>query len=203
MAATIKGCSVLEECRGAGRLRGTPVRLIWWEQCLDPPEETEVEVQERTERVTAARRTWCLPAPQVLYGPMSEEDTEADRRRWAAAYVPDYPAEDYTYTPPAPTRRPPPPPPSPLPPARRAAATCNNKKDRDVGGGGDRGGEEAVGGQGGRHSSARAGTVARGCRCRCCEGKGRSGGGKLGALRAPPPPRPTLPLLHVVGGISD
>ena len=57
--------------------------------------------------------------------------------------------------------------------------------------------------KGGEHSSARGGTAARGCRRRCCEGKGSSERGKLGALRGPPTSRPTLPLLHGVGGISD
>ena len=75
VAATIEGRPVLKECRGAGRLRGTPVRPTWWEQCLDPPEE---EDQERAAAVAAARMMpWHLPVPlvpQVPRGPMLEED---------------------------------------------------------------------------------------------------------------------------------
>ena len=62
VAATIEGRPVLRECRGAERLRGTPVRPTWWEQCLDPPEEDE-EDQGRAAEVAEARRTWRLPAP--------------------------------------------------------------------------------------------------------------------------------------------
>ena len=34
VAATIAARPILEECRGAERLRGTPVRATWWEQVL-------------------------------------------------------------------------------------------------------------------------------------------------------------------------
>ena len=100
VAATIEGRPVLRECRGAERLRGTPVRPTWWEQCLDPPEEEE---EDRTRRLPA----WMVP--QVPRGPMSEEATEADRRQWARAHV-----ADYHYTAPAgggAAAAPPPPPP--------------------------------------------------------------------------------------------
>ena len=45
VAKTIDGRPVLEECRGAGRLRGTPVRQTWWEQELSPPPEPEKEAR--------------------------------------------------------------------------------------------------------------------------------------------------------------
>ena len=45
VAKTIDGRPVLEECRGAERLRGTPVRQTWWEQELSPPPEPKKEAR--------------------------------------------------------------------------------------------------------------------------------------------------------------
>ena len=39
IAETIEGRKILEECRGAQRLRGTPTRDMWWDQQLDFVEE--------------------------------------------------------------------------------------------------------------------------------------------------------------------
>ena len=41
VAETISLRSILKECRGATRLRGSPVRDTWWEQDLTPPPEPE------------------------------------------------------------------------------------------------------------------------------------------------------------------
>ena len=43
VATTIMARPILEECRGAARLRGTPVRTTWWEQDLTLPPEPEEE----------------------------------------------------------------------------------------------------------------------------------------------------------------
>ena len=41
VAETIASRPILKECRGATRLRGSPVRDTWWEQDLTPPPEPE------------------------------------------------------------------------------------------------------------------------------------------------------------------
>ena len=43
MAAAIETRPILEECRAAARLRGTPVRPTWWEQDLTLPPDPEEE----------------------------------------------------------------------------------------------------------------------------------------------------------------
>jgi hypothetical protein len=95
IAQTIGGRKILEECRGAERRRGTQPRLYWWDQNFDLPEMRIYSdgkgggAQEEGREVARAR--WRLPAPlQVPRGPMPEEATEEDRRRWAAAHMADY-----------------------------------------------------------------------------------------------------------------
>ena len=111
MAATIAARPILEECRGAERLRGTPVRATWWEQVLTLPPEPAREGNGAAPSLGAllaptSGRTF--PPGHPHHQPHQESASLADQqaarraeweardlgaeaeqdRRWAAAYLP-------------------------------------------------------------------------------------------------------------------
>ena len=109
VAAAIGERPVLEECRGAARLRGSPVRTAWWEQDLTlppEPEEDEGDVAPRTETdgVSWEGRspTHARPRRQAHHETVRRQqearraewearDLEAEEeqdRRWADAHLP-------------------------------------------------------------------------------------------------------------------
>ena len=94
MATGLEERPVLRECRGAARLRGSPVRTTWWEQDLTlPPEPEEDEegerrpsrqgmgvgnLEERQERHRAERA-------ELNLGDRGEQEQD---RLWAQAHLP-------------------------------------------------------------------------------------------------------------------
>ena len=84
MAAAIGERAVLEECRGATRLRGSPVRTAWWEQDLTLPPEPEEEEGDAAPGREAIRASWegrsSTPA-RPRRQPNQELSLEDQRRR--------------------------------------------------------------------------------------------------------------------------
>ena len=83
---------VLEECRGAARLRGTPVRDTWWEQDLTPssePERGDAGMPGLGAFTRAPGKGWLFPLghchPQPHQTSTSLEDQQAAQRtQWEA-----------------------------------------------------------------------------------------------------------------------
>ena len=115
VAKTISARPILKECRGATRLRGSPVRDTWWELDLTPPPEPE-GVSDGTPGLgailgSAPREGRSFPPGHPHYQPPQaaasleeqqaswraeweeqqarDPDDQAERdRRWAQAYLP-------------------------------------------------------------------------------------------------------------------
>ena len=111
VATTIGERPILEECRGAARLRGSPVRTTWWEQDLSLPPEPEEEDDGEPGRGGKAGPPWegrssrpdrrqrrpqqqeasaeeqraARRAEEEVKDPEAEEELE---RRWAEAHLP-------------------------------------------------------------------------------------------------------------------
>ena len=109
VAAAIETRPILEECRGATRLRGTPVRPTWWEQDLTLPPESEDDEDDdepgtggagppREGRSSMPARPRRQPDQRALAAQRAArraeweardlaEEEEQDRR-WAQAHLP-------------------------------------------------------------------------------------------------------------------
>ena len=83
MAAALEGRTVLEECRGATRLRGSPVRTTWWEQDLTLPPEPEEDEGDVAPGREAIGASWegRSSAPDH---PTAQQQRDARRAEWEA-----------------------------------------------------------------------------------------------------------------------
>ena len=115
VAETVSARPILQECRGARRRRGTPVRPTWWEQDLTPPPAPERERENAPRRGTfGPPRGRTFPPGHPHHQPVrtveetraarraeretwdSEAEAELDRR-WAQAHMPaDLPVPEET-----------------------------------------------------------------------------------------------------------
>ena len=99
VAAAIGERPVLEECRGAERLRRSPVRTTWWEQDLTlppEPEEGEDDVAPgmggvgppRERRSSSPSLQAQQEARRAAWAARDSDEDEERERRWEAAHLP-------------------------------------------------------------------------------------------------------------------
>ena len=90
---TIRDHSVLKECEGAERRRGTPLRLFWAEQGMMAPERREYDTVGEGSAPLPAARVVSQAQPTIAVEERPREEipavSEAAERAWARAHIND------------------------------------------------------------------------------------------------------------------